>query len=115
MVSCCTPKYTARQLRTRVQFERSTKTSDGAGGYTESWKTLVSTFAFIQKFSGSETFASERIEARTKYRIVCRYFSGLRESDRLVMRNIAYDIIAINNVEFKDQWLEIDLAGGVPT
>lgn len=113
MTLCC--KYNSGMFREPITFQRATKTSDGAGGYTESWATLLSTFAVIEKFSGSETFASERIEARTKYRIVCHYFSGLRPTDRVVMRSTNYDITATENIEFKDQYLAIDLEGGVPT
>lgn len=113
MTLCC--EYNSGMFREPITFQRATKTSDGAGGYSETWATLLATFAVIEKFSGSETFASDRVEARTKYRIVCHYFSGLRESDRVVMRNIAYDITAIENMEFKDQYLAIELSGGVPT
>lgn len=114
-MKCC--DVNAGMLNTLISIERPTKTSDGAGGYTESWVRVRGSAkrAFVKSFSGREQWASERVEARTALRIVCRYTSNILQTDRVVIRNKRYDIVAINNVEFADMWLEIDLAGGVPT
>lgn len=114
-MNCC--DINVGMLKTAISFERSTKVSDGAGGYSDSWAPITNapTRAFVKSFSGQEQWASERIEARTKYRLVCRYNSSIKESDRVVIRGTAYNINAINNIEFADKWLEIDLSGGVPT
>jgi head-tail adaptor len=39
----------------------------------------------------------------------------LKEADRVLLRGLVYNIGWINNVEFADRWLEIDLTGGVAT
>ena len=112
-MKCC--DMHAGKLRTPVVFERGVKTSDGAGGHTIVWDALADSaqWAFVKALSGSERHASERVEAMTKWRIVVRYFSGLKESDRVVMRGENFNIRFIDNVELRDQWLRIDLAGGV--
>jgi SPP1 family predicted phage head-tail adaptor len=104
-------------LKEPVEFQRATKVSDGSGGYTETWAAIsgAPTRAIVKAVSGSERFASDRIEATTRYRIVVRYFDGLLESDRVEIRSRVYNIRFINNVEFADRWLEIDLDGGVAT
>ena len=104
-------------LREPVVFQRATRTSDGAGGYTDAWATIsgAPTRAGVKALSGGERFNSSRIEASTKWRITVRYFSGLVESDRVEIRSKAYNIRFINNVELKDRWLIIDLDGGVAT
>lgn len=114
-MKCC--DITAGMLNTLISIERSTKVADGAGGYTETWALVSGSAkrAFVKSFSGSERWQSERIEARTVLRIVCRYTANILQTDRVVIRGKRYDIVAINNVEFADKWLEIDLAGGVPT
>lgn len=114
-MKCC--DVNAGMLSTLVSFERSTKTSDGAGGFTEVWAAVSGApdRAHVKTFSGNEKWASERIEARVTLRIVCRYSSNVLQTDRVVIRGKNYEIVAINNVEFADRWLEIDLAGGVPT
>ena len=114
-MKCC--DIHAGMLNTAISIERPTKTSDGAGGYSETWAAIrgAAKRAFVQSFSGSKTFASERLEGRTQLRIVCRYTSNILETDRVVIREKRYQITSINNVEFADKWLEIGLAGGVPT
>lgn len=115
MAKCC--DFHAGLLREPVTFQRATKESDGAGGYSEVWKPLAgaSDMAHVKALSGSERFASERVEASTSWRITVRYFDGLLESDRVVIRDRAHNIRFINNLELRDQWLQIDLSGGVAT
>jgi SPP1 family predicted phage head-tail adaptor len=107
----------AGMLREPVTIQRATKVSDGAGGYTETWATLSGApdRAHVKALSGSERFASDRVEATTRWRITVRYFAGLRDSDRVVIRSIAYNIRFINNLEMRDLWLVLDLDGGVAT
>ena len=113
-MKCC-KDMNAGMLREAVEFQRAAKVSDGAGGYTEAWAAIsgASTRAFVKAISGSERMFSERIEATTKWRITVRYFAGLLESDRVVIRDREYNIRFINNLELRDRWLTIDLDGGV--
>ena len=113
MVKCC--KLSAGRMKEPVTFERAVKTPSGAGGYTEAWGTLAGAAdrAKVKALSGSERFASDRIEATTRWRITVRYFAGLLESDRVIIRSRAHNIRFVNNVELADRWLEIDLDGGV--
>ena len=115
MAKCC--KMNAGMLREPVTFQRAAKVSDGAGGYTETWATLAGAAnrAAVKAVSGRERFTSDRIEATTRWRITVRYFAGLLESDRVVIRTRQYRIMFIDNVELEDKWLIIDLNGGVAT
>ena len=115
MVKCC--DITAGQLKEPVTFQRKTRTTDGAGGFTTSWPTITGTPTRARaKFaSGGERYASERVEARVSVKIVVRYFAGLLEADRVEIRGKAYNIRFINNIEFADKWLEISLDGGAAT
>ena len=103
VMSCS--KYNAGMLNEVVDIQRATRTSDGAGGFTTVWGTLVGspTRASVKALSGAERFASER---------VVRYFDGLLESDLIAIRGLAYNIRFINNMDLADRWLVIDLDGG---
>ena len=113
MAKCC--NMSSGMLKEPVTFQRAAKVSDGAGGYTETWGDLsgAADRAKVKALSGSERFASDRIEATTRWRITVRYFAGLLESDRVIIRERAHNIRFVNNVELADKWLEIDLDGGV--
>ena len=116
MVNCCKPpKYTARDLREPVTFERVTETADSYGARVRTWAAIsgAPTRAMVRPLSGGERYASARVEATSTHRIVCRYFAGLTEADRVVVRGRAYNIRFIGNVDFADQWLEITAELGV--
>jgi len=117
MAKCCgsKSKYSAGQLREPVTFERKTRTGDGSGGFTEAWSTIAGapTRAMVKALSGSERWASQRVEATASHKIVIRYFADLSAADRAVIRGRAYNIRFVNNVDFADQWLEITADLGV--
>ena len=113
MVKCC--DMHAGKLSEPVVFQRRTLTSDGAGGQTESWAAVpgAPTRAYVTPVSGTERYASDRVEATVRLRLVTRYTTALRESDRVTIRNKVHNIRFLDNVEFRDKWLQIDVDGGV--
>ena len=104
-------------LRTPCQFQRKTRVSDGAGGWSEGWDNLAgaATRCSFKALSGGERFQAQRAEATTRNRIVVRYFAGLVESDRVVIAGRRYNIKFIDNIELRNRWLVIDVDGGVAT
>jgi SPP1 family predicted phage head-tail adaptor len=67
----------------------------------------------VKAMSGGERWASQRTEATASHKIVVRWFDGLTEVDRVVIRGRAYNIRFIDNVEFQDKWLHITAEVGV--
>ena len=112
-MKCCT--YTAGMLREPVTFQREALTSDGIGGSSKAWGTIAGapTRAMARMLSGFERAQADRTDASVKVRLVVRYWAGLREADSALIRGKRHNIRAINNVDFADKWLEIDLDGGV--
>jgi SPP1 family predicted phage head-tail adaptor len=112
-MKCC--DMHAGKLKEPVTFQRRTLTSDGAGGQTESWATIsgAPTRAHVMPVSGSQRYASDRTEAIVRLRLVTRYTNLLREGDRVTIRDKVHNIRFLDNVEFKDKWLQIDVDGGV--
>jgi SPP1 family predicted phage head-tail adaptor len=112
-MKCC--DINSGMLKEPVTFQRQTRTSDSAGGQTQTWATVsgAPTRAYVKAASGNERFSHDRIEATIRLKLVTRYNSGLLESDRVLIRSKAHNIRFINNVEFRNQWLEILVDGGV--
>jgi len=104
----------AGKLREVVSFERKSLVSDGAGGQTETWTAIPATptRAFVMNAGGSERYASDRTEAIVRVRVVIRYTTGLLESDRVRIRDKVHNIRFIDNIEWADKWLQIDVDGG---
>lgn len=113
MVKCC--DMNAGMLSEPVTFQRRTLTSDGAGGQTETWATVTGapSRAHVRPVSGSERYASNRTEAIVRLRLVTRYSTALREGDRVQIRGKVHNIRFLDNVEFANKWLQIDVDGGV--
>lgn len=101
-------------LREPVTFEALTRINDGFGGFDETWTAISGApdRAYVKAMSGRERYESDRTEARASWKMVCRYFSGVDEVDRVVIRGRNYQIRFVNNLELRDQWLEIDLSLG---
>ena len=116
MVKCCS-KYSARDLREPVTFERLTRTADGAGGHTEAWAAISGApdRGMVKALSGRERWSSQRLEGIVSHRVVVRYFAGINEGDRVTIRNRPCNIRFVNNVDFADKWLELDVEMGVAT
>lgn len=112
-MACCS-KYSARDLREAVTFQRKTRTSDGAGGYTSGFATIsgAPTRAMVKPLSGRERWASERTEAVANYRVVTRYSDLIKEGDTVLIRGRPANIRFIGNVDMADRWLEIDVQLG---
>jgi SPP1 family predicted phage head-tail adaptor len=113
MMKCC--DMNSGKLKEPVTFQRRTLTSDGAGGQTESWATVsgAPTRAYVVPVGGSERFAHDRTEATVRLRLVVRYTSALLDSDRVQIRNKIHNIRFLDNMEFANKWLQIDVDGGV--
>lgn len=113
MAQCC--DYDAGMLQTAITIQRRVRVTDGAGGWSESWETILTTRAYMKGLSGYERFTSDRLNAETKDRAVIRYYADLLPSDRLVVDGRAHNITYINDVERKHRWMVLDLSGGVAT
>lgn len=114
-MKCC--DITPGMLREPVTFQRKARVSNGSGGFTETWATLsgAPTMGHVKAMSGSERFASDRVEATSRFRLTVRYFSDVTEEDRVVIRNRYHNIRFLNNLELRDRWLVIDIDGGTAT
>lgn len=115
MVKCC--DITAQMLREPITVQRATRVSDGAGGFSETWAAVsgAPTWAMAKATGGGERWASERIEATAGMSFTMRYWSGLTEADRIVMRGVAYNVRHIDNVEMQDRWMVVKAERGVAT
>jgi SPP1 family predicted phage head-tail adaptor len=110
---CC--DLTSGKLRISAQLQRLTNTSDGGGGYTTTWTSYASIKVHFEQTSGVERISATRLDAVTRNRAYMRYRPDIKEADRMILGGRAYNIRSIINMEMRDQWLQLDLDGGVAT
>lgn len=114
-MKCC--DISAGMLRTGVEFQRSTRTSDGAGGAITTWTAIsgAPTRAFFKGLSGTERLMAQRLDAQTTARIMVRYIAGITPNDRVLVEGDVFNIRYVDDIERRKRWLSIDIAGGVAT
>lgn len=80
-----------------VYIQRLTRTSDGAGGWTEAWQTVATTKGRIapsQRQAG-ETVQGGAIMAYGEFIVTLPYDTDLRQDDRLQISGTQYEVKAI--------------------
>lgn len=102
-------------LSQTVTFERKTQTQTASGGLSDTWATIEAapTAASVMAVSGREVFTSERVEARSGWRIICEHFDGLTAADRVVFGGRNHNIRFVNDWEKRGKWLIVDAEAGV--
>ncbi len=113
MMTCA--KLCAGALRHRVALQRAITTPDGMGGQTVVWQQYASMRAFMAIKSGMERTAHDRQEAVQRIHAYMRYRDDVLERDRILFEGRAYQIRSVKDLEFRRQWLELDLEVGVAT
>ena len=96
-----------------VTFERNSRTSDSFGGYTDGYSSIGTVSGGIVAISGMERWASDRVEAQAKWRLIVQAGSlGVKESDRVDIGGVKYGITFVNDFEMRGDWLVVDLMEG---
>jgi SPP1 family predicted phage head-tail adaptor len=113
VIKCC--DLTAGMLRHSVTIQRLNKTPDGAGGWTKDWETILTTKAYIRVTGGTEQNSQDRLNWVQRQFAYVRYSAVIQAKDRLVFQGKNYQIRNLNNVEFRNKYLELDLESGVAT
>lgn len=107
----------ADMLWQSVTFQNPAGGRDSTGGILRSWSAVANgtVTAGLVAMSGAERWASDRVEATSKWRLVCKPVVGVTEASRVVIDSIAYNINFVNDVEQRGVWHVMDLSGGVAT
>lgn len=103
----------AGQLRTPVYFMRMEKEVDTEGYAKESEVNIFGDGKYVRakwvNAHGTDSFVALQMKLRESATITCRYSPRI-EVDQIVYRGKdpnPFEIISIDNVEEKNQWLEI--------
>jgi len=112
-VKCC--DMTAGMLRHKVIIQRLLKTPDGSGGWTRDWSSVGVAHAYMRASGGSERYGSDRLNSEVRYKATIRWRDNIAANDRILFDGKAFNIRTVIDLEFRKQWLELDLEDGVAT
>lgn len=121
MVKCC--DISAGKLRTKIYIERRTRTSDGMGGFTDSWTRdpIQGVFADVRALTGTERDEAGRVHTGNLMRAIIRYrgdalgapyYSG---NDRVIIRGREFGILSVMDIEFRQKYLQLSIFESKPT
>lgn len=114
-MKCC--DMNAGKLRSLITIERVTRSSDGMGGWSESWAEdpTGGVFAYFTGLTGTERWEAMRVVSGNLFRAIIRYRDDgngapyYNEGDRVKKAGRIYDIISVMDMEDERMWLQIDL------
>jgi len=89
----------AGKLRHPVDLRTLVQTPDGAGGQTESYVTLASVFASIERIEETEDLNAGMLQNVTTHKIKIRFCTGLSVSDRVRFGSREFEITTIDDIE----------------
>ena len=72
-------------LRHLISLQNSTNTSDGAGGFTQSYSTIADVFASINPKKGNETFSDGAQGMQVEHPVTHEIFIRYRDSYSLLI------------------------------
>lgn len=85
------------------------------GGFTKAWTTVTTapTFAKVRGLYGYEVIMQDRVTDRQVYELICHYFSGHNETLRVLIDSRYYNVRRSDNLEFRNQYLRMEIERGV--
>jgi len=119
---CC--DITVDMLQHRIYFEKRTSTPDSAGGFTLSWEEdpKGGVYARLQNLTGSERWEAMRTMSSNLVRATVRFVGNSKGAPywsagehRVRLRGRYYNIIAMQDKDFENEWLVVDMVEGEPS
>ena len=102
---------TLSNMRNKVRVQKAVVTEDGLGNRTNTYRDYCARWAYINKKSGSETFAAGKTNEEETLCFVLRHDSLTRlitpGDYRILFNEKTYDITYVDNYKFKNESLTI--------
>lgn len=95
-------KTLATEARHRVTIQRQTSTTDGDGGFDQSWTELTQCFAAIYPIKAQQRFEYKSLDVDATHIIKIRGLIDLEELDRVIYSSRTFEILSIENIQERD-------------
>jgi len=94
-------------LRHRVTLQRYTDTTDTDGFTTQQWQDVATVWAAVENLYGREYWEAAAVQAENTVKFTIRYRAGIETSMRIAFRGKIYNIISVDNIKYRNEYLEI--------
>ncbi|WP_026486812.1 phage head closure protein [Caldanaerobius polysaccharolyticus] len=94
-------------LRHRITLQKKIDVTDGEGFTKQDWQDVSTVWAAVENLHGREYWEAAAIQAENTVKFTIRYCLDVDQSMRIIFRGEAYEIIAIDNIKYCNEYLEI--------
>lgn len=95
------------ELRHKITFQKLTTCTNENGFEVETWENYKTVWAAVSNLYGKEYFEAAAVQKENTVKFTIRYFRGLDTSMRILFRDTEYNIISIDNIKYKNKYIEI--------
>lgn len=95
------------ELRHRITFQKLTTTTNENGFEVETWENYKTVWAAITNLHGREYFEAAAVQKENTVKFTIRYFKDPDTSMRILFQGRQYNIISIDNIKYKNKYIEI--------
>ncbi len=106
-MACTLDSCDVGKMRQRIEFKRLVLVSDEIGGSTSTYETYHVTWSEIKPASSSQVWQAQQLSLRVSHSIKCRFFTGIKISDRIEYNGRSFEVQEIINVEERDRFYQI--------
>lgn len=95
------------ELRHRITFQKKNVTINPNGFEIETWEDVKTVWAAASHLYGREFYEAAQVQAEHTVKFTIRYVKGIEPSMVILFKDKRYNIIAIDNIKYKNKWIEI--------
>ncbi|MEW8997903.1 MAG: phage head closure protein [Thermoanaerobacter sp.] len=94
-------------LRHRITLQKFMVITDPDGFTTQQWQDVATVWAAIENLHGREYWEAATVQAENTVKFTIRYRPDVTNDMRIVFRGQMYEITAIDNIKYRNEFLEI--------
>ncbi|WP_042833204.1 phage head closure protein [Thermoanaerobacter sp. YS13] len=94
-------------MRHRIILQKKVDITDADGFTTQQWQDVATVWAAVENLSGREYWQAAAVQAENTVKFTIRYRQDLDTSMRIKFRDKYYNIIAIDNIKYRNEYIEI--------
>ena len=98
-----------------VSIETPTNSTDGGGGYTESWAQTYTAWCKIIPVKVEQDLRADESGEQITHRIQTWWQSGVTNKMRVVYGSRTFNIVGVRNIDEENREMELLVVEGVPT
>lgn len=95
------------ELRTRITLQSPTASEDAGGFQARAYGNVATVWARWSNAHGSEAIQAAALGAEAPATVLIRYYAGLGTTWRVVKGSAEFEIVSVDNIQERGEFLEL--------